>query len=507
MDNLLNLESLCFTRCFMDSTEECGFNGEYILPEYCADVAAVLKCVAEPRLQNRQFSGDKLLLDGVVNVRAVYVDEDRCRLHSVEFSVPYSCTLHGIGGGESSSAFFDISPKYVNCRVTGPRRLEVFGAIQINASSFENENATIAVPTGQEGFHTRQSPVELSQLIGSAEKVVTISEALEFPDSLPASERLLGGTCTVLAKEWKLLNGKVIVRGVLQIHQLYTDDYEKGSIHSLDFEVPYSQIVDVPGVQEGHLCCGDVHVLTDTEYCSVGPDGGNTLLEVTVKLMLQVHVYENKQVEMLTEAYHTQYPIEQDVKEMELRTYCGCSNESTVLPMVLDITEAPLQEIVDVWVSPQSQTVKVENQVAILGGTMAITVLGREKDGNLVCLEKTEEYRMEFPVLGNEARAHLCVQGLHYRAVDGKMEVQVSLCVRLWQYQVTQMSVVQGVCLKEDQPYPKTRAGALLYYAQPGESLWEIGKSCHTSPELIRQENDSVSEVVTSPCVLMVPIV
>lgn len=507
MDNLLNLESLCYSRCLADGTEECGFNGDYILPEYCANIASVLKCTAEPRLQSRQFSGDNLLLDGVVNLRVVYVDEERCRLHSVEFSVPYSCTLHGIGGGESVPVFFDFATKYVNCRVTGPRRLEVFGAVQINVCAYDNITTKRAVPAEQEGLHTRQNTVKTSRLVGFSEKVITVSEALEFPESLPAAERLLGGTCTALAKEWKVLNGKVIARGVVQIHQLYTDNHEKGSTHCLDFEVPFSQILDVPGVQEGHLCCGEILLLTDTEYCSVGPDGGNTLLEINVKMMLQVHVYEKNETQMLVEAYHTQYPIEQDLEDVEFRAYSGCSHEQTVLPMLLDVSDVPLQEIVDVWVSPQSTMVTVENQVAAISGTMAITLLGRGADGDLVCLEKAEEYRMEFPSLGNEAKAHLCVCGLRYRAVDGKLELQVSLCVRLWHYCVAQMVVVREIRLNTDQPYPSSRAGALLYYAQPGESLWEIGRACHTSPELIRQENESVSEIVTAPCVLMVPMV
>ena len=507
MGNLLSLEPVCYARCFMDTTEECGFNGDYTLPEYCPDIAVVLKCLSVPRLQSRQFSGDNLLLDGAVDLRVVYLDEGRGHIHSVEFSVPYSCTLHGSEESVTTPVFFDFSTKYVNCRATSPRRLEVHGAVQVCAQAYGNCDMQRAVPTQKDGLYTRNGTALTSKLVGSAEKIVTVSEVLEFPETLPAAEMLLGGSCKVLAKEWRVLSGKVIVRGALLIHQLYTDNTDTGTTHCLDFEVPFSQILDVAGVREGHLCRGDIQLLTDTERCSVGPDGGNTLLEVTAKLMIQVHMYESGELPLTLESYHTQYPVEQDFEECEYQAFCGCRNEQTVLPMQIELPEQQLQELVDVWMQPQNVTTVVENHTAIIGGTMLVSVLGRDREGEIAYFEKAEEFRVEFPCDGNEVKVKISVSELRYRAVDGKLEVQASLCIRLCVYHTTHAKTVSSLRLDTERPYVKTKASALLYYAQPGETLWEIGRECHTSPEMIQKENETVEDKVSVPCVLFVPIV
>ena len=507
MDNILNLETVNHFQCLLNGVEECGFNGDYMLPEYCPDIAVVLKCMAFPRLQSRQFSGDKLLLDGVVNLRVLYLDEERRHIHSVEFSVPYSCVFRV---GEECNAIpvmLDFATKYVNCRATNPRRIEVHGAVQVNAQAYGNKSAQIAVPGTCEGLHTRCDSMEISELIGMAEKVVTVSEVLEFPETLPAAEMLLGGTCTVLAKEWKVLTGKVIVRGVLLIHQLYTDDQETGTTNCLDFEVPFSQILDVSGVREGHLCCGDIQILTDTERCLVGPDGGNTLLEITAKMMIHLYAYECSEMPLLLEAYHRNHPVEQEFEEIECKAFCGCRYEQTVLPMAISMPEQPLQELVDVWVQPQNAIASVEHKTATIVGTLTISALGKDREGEIVYFEKTEEYRLEYPCVGNEAQVKVNISEIRYRSVDGKLEIQVGLCVWLCQYQTTPIKVVRSLRINSDQSYPQTKAGVILYYAQAGESLWEIARDCHTSPELIRAENETIAETIMSPCVLLLPIV
>jgi len=507
MESLLNFESVEHSRCLLDGMEECGFNGEYTLPEYCPDMAVVLKCWAEPRLQSRQFSADKLLLDGVVNLRVIYLDEGRCHVHSVEFSVPYSCALHGCEACDSSPVFYDLTTKYVNCRATNARRLEVHGAVQVSAQAYGNVQSQIAVPVDNEGLYTRCDCIKTSRLLGSAEKIMTLSEVLEFPQSLPAAEMLLGGTCTALVKEWKVLNGKVIARGVVKIHQLYTDDQQEGTTQCLDFELPFSQIVDVIGAHEGSLCCGDVLVLSDMERCSVGPDGSNTLLEVTVKLMLQLQLYEVGETSLLREAYHTQYPIEQKYEEVERKTFCDCQTEQAVLPVLLDIPDAECREILDVCVVPQNTMSVMENHLVTISGTLMLSVLGRNREGEILYFEKGEEYRLEFPGVGNESKVKVHVSDLHYRVVDGKIELQVGLAVWLCHYQLDKVSQVCALRLCTDQAYPSTKTSALLYYAHPGESLWDIARDCHTSPQLLCQENELTGDVVVNPCVLLVPLV
>ena len=129
MDNLLNKQSLTLTQNVVTRYEECAVSGEYSLPEYCPDVSSVLKCTIQPRMINRQQSGDQLLIDGEACVRVLYLDEERKCLRCVEFVLPFTCGVRGVQSMGVNMPVLHLSTKYANCRVVTPRRIEVRGAV------------------------------------------------------------------------------------------------------------------------------------------------------------------------------------------------------------------------------------------------------------------------------------------------------------------------------------------------------------------------------------------
>ena len=135
MEQLLKKKSMRLTCCALDKQEECPISGEYTLPEYCPDVAVILKCFAYPHIQNRQWSGDQWLLDGTAVIRVLYLDEERRRLRSLEFTQSFSCTRRGEGRADNAAVQVELSTKYLSCRAVSPRRVEVRGAILVRGKA------------------------------------------------------------------------------------------------------------------------------------------------------------------------------------------------------------------------------------------------------------------------------------------------------------------------------------------------------------------------------------
>ena len=52
-----------------DDCDERPVDSDFVLPDYCPDIAAVLKCTLEPVIQNKQLSGDRVSADGVAFLR------------------------------------------------------------------------------------------------------------------------------------------------------------------------------------------------------------------------------------------------------------------------------------------------------------------------------------------------------------------------------------------------------------------------------------------------------
>lgn len=508
MDELLRRQTVTVSRSVLDAREEYLFSGDYVLPEYCPDVAVVLKCRITPRVQNRRISGEQLQLDGTAAVQVLYLDEERQCVREAEFSQPLSCTLRAEGIGESALVRVSMTPEYVNCRATSPRRLEVRGSFAVLAQADAAVTVELATPQEENGLYVQTAQASLSLPRASAEKIVALSEVLDFDSELPEAEQLLGGECTAAVQECKLLAGKAIVKGQVIVHRLYTDDSAKGTTHALDYTMPFGQILDLEGAQEGMLCTADVSILSDAERCVLNASGQSAALEVNARLLLQVQVYEPSTVPLVLDAYHTGYPVTLERQELSLRTPVGCLRQTATVQKSLDLPADNLQELIDVWVQPSAMPAVCDNGRVQLPGRLLVCMLVRDTDGVIAYYERPEEFSLEYTAQGSEAQAAFAAMGVGYTAASGKLELRVNLAVSVTLFGRVEQRVVSEASLREDQPYPPQKAAVKIYYAQPGERVWDIARDCHTAPAFIREENHLTgnNDTLTAKTVLIVPM-
>jgi hypothetical protein len=90
--------------------------------------------------------------------------------------------------------------------------------------------------------------------------------------------------------------------------------------------------------------------------------------------------------------------------------------------------------------------------------------------------------------------------------VDNKLELQAKLCVCVSEYESCQHATIAELRLEEDKPYPPQTASTIFYYAECGESVWDIGRFCHASPESILKENEMKDDQIRESTVLIVPV-
>lgn len=504
MEPLLNMHSIRLSKRALDQQEECPITGEYVLPEYCQDIAVILKCFAYPRIQNRQWSSDQLLVDGTTVVRVLYLDEERRCVRSLEFMQPFSCYLRGASGLDNSVSV-EVSTKYLNCRALGPRRVEVRGAVTVAAIAEQAAPYDLAEPSRQADLYTRCEDVEITTPCTLIEKILTINDSLEFDSSLPPAEMLLGGECRAVIKECKLLAGKAIVKGYIYVHQLYTDSLESEHTHCLNFIVPFSQILDAADATEGLPCKASVQFLSDTERCGIGPDGQNTMLEISVKLLLQVQVYRREQVSLLGDAFHCHYPLVAQTEKLDVSAFIGQRFEETKLSLQLSIPRGEWRDILDVYIASDEPHCECENGKALVKGRLQIGLLVRDADGELGYHELFENYTTEYVCEGNDVVIQMALMDIKYRVVEDKLELVLSFNVCISVSQRWQREVITDLKLQEP-AYSPNKAAALLYFADAGETVWNIARICRASPDAIRRENALTDEQIEENCVLLVPL-
>ena len=57
-----------------DGVQECPVDTEYTLPDYCADIQKILKCIVTPEVTSVSAAGDSLTIDGCTSMHVLYLD-------------------------------------------------------------------------------------------------------------------------------------------------------------------------------------------------------------------------------------------------------------------------------------------------------------------------------------------------------------------------------------------------------------------------------------------------
>ena len=469
----------------------------------------MLKCLVTPHIQSRRWSGDVLTLDGMTVIRVLYLDEERRCVREAEFTQPINCAMRGQSGGEAIPVRAWMTQDYVNCRAISPRRIEVRGGFTVRAVALCAQPLEIPSASASGRLYTKTTSRVLSAPLASAEKIIAVNETLGFDSALPPAEQLLGGDCTAVVVEVKLLTDKAIVKGQIYLHQLYTDDSVNGTTYVLEHTVPFSAIVDADGVRDGQLHTADVCVLTDTEECIAGENGQNTALGFSAKLLVQLHTYDRATMDLVLDAYHPDCPAVLNTQALSLRSLCGAFRQTTTVQKNVALPCEGLREILDAWVTPQQTVGHMDNGRVQLDASMLVSLLVRDADGIIAYYERPEDVRIDcgqaVDAQSCEVQAKLATVGLSYAALGDKLDLRMTVAAAVELWETVQDQVVSDIALQMDEAYPHDVAAMRLYYADAGESVWDIARRCHTSPDAVREENDLRDEVLSAKTVLLIP--
>ncbi len=489
-----------------DDFDERPVDCDFVLPDYCPDIAAVLKCTLKPVIQSKQLSGDRLLVDGQATIRVMYLDEGRKCVRCCEFSQPFTSTFSVKNAGVNACIRATAKTDYVNCRATSPRRLDVHGAFTVKLKITAQGSREVVNEAKGAGMYTRCACLSTSVPAASAEKTFSISEVLDLGSGHQPAEALIRGEAVPRLTDCKLLANKAILKGDIQLKNLYASDVSAGTMETVRHEIPFSQIVDVEGLSDEWLCEVSLSVVASDIHITANQNGENCLLSVTIKLLAQLQCTATEGCEVVTDAYSAQCPLHLETGRLDARHLTHVRRDTSVVKEAFELPPDGVSEIVDVWCEASPLAERCEDGRAFVDGRMLISLLARDPGGAMAYYERPADFTLAFDERCDSMDADLQVTQVEYAIVGGKVELRVELDVARSCYEDQNCLAVTAVSADENASFPPEKAALKIYYAAGGESIWEIAKKCHTSMQAVMEENNLSGEILPEDTMLLVPL-
>ncbi|HBT63621.1 MAG TPA: hypothetical protein DEB10_03025, partial [Ruminococcaceae bacterium] len=424
-----------------------------------------------------------------------------------EITKPFTSTFSVKSGAVNPVIRVTAKTEYVNCRAVSPRRLDVHGAFTVKLKMTAEGGEEVVSTINGDTMYTRKNVVTYSVPVMSAEKNFTVSEVLELGENQPAAEVLIRSECVPVLSDCKIMTNKAIIKGELHISNLYTSDVTTGEARKTRHEIPFSQIIDIEGIDEEWQCDIRPDVISRDIHISSNQNGEGRLLEVNIKMTTAVDCYKTGMCEIVSDAYSSSCPVMLERKRIDTSHLMAIHRDASTIRETFDLPSDGVTNIIDVWcdVSPISE--RCEGGISHIAGRLMIYMLAKDGEGIISFYERPADFNLEYDDNCTSVSSDMAITSVDYNMVGAEqLEIRAQMDVVRRCFSDDSMVAVSSVMVDENAAFPNEKAALKIYYANSGESIWEVAKACHTSMDAVMEENALSGDVLTKDTMLLVPL-
>ncbi len=496
-------------KSIFDQTIEHPIDVDFSLPEYLPEISRILKCTANPMVLSKSVSGAAVSIEGDVAINLLYSDNTG-NVSSFEYVIPFSKIIEL---PQTNVGYVKVALKtnYLNYRPTGKRRMDIHGAIGIIICAKNNEGFPMVSDIEGKYVETLKEEIELTSSCGYFEKNLIIDEELNISDDAPITH-IIRYKATSNIDDAKIISGKIIVKGNLDLHILYSSEkVRKYKIY--DTSIPYSQIIDAPGINDDYSVETDVNISALELKPRTNLSGDVTSLTVEGKLCVTADVYCDEKFEIVTDAFSTFCECDQNFDNVSYSKLCEISEDRFICKKNLEFSDGGLSEILDIWCDIQTGIAKPDNEGFLINGTITICILGIDSDETAVYYEKPLDFSYPCKIENTDSVSKISpnikISNCSYTMQSkDKVEVRVELKTLCKAFMEKSISAVSDIHFNEENLKDNKRSFALVvYYSSNEEKIWSIAKRYNTSVESIKKANNLKCEHINEGQMILIPCI
>lgn len=481
-----------------EETREC------IVPDASPDIEAVLDTDACVLLKRREAERGRVVLEGTVRCSVLYRPESGPAPAVLETELPFQCTAEGEEITPGCGVFALPRVTLAETRTLNPRKVLLRIGLAAEVAVTREKQCTLAGGVASpEQWRVEQLVArrEGSFLLAAAEKPFYCADDLTLPGSKPPIDEVLRFRCCPFAGDARVSGGKLIFKGGVRLLLCYRS--EEGNVETASFELPVSQVLDVPETREQGTFRLDLLV---TEWTLSEPSADGRTVRAELELLAEALLRETKPLTLLTDAYSTAYPCETRTERVtlerllrqELLRGTGRAQAETA-GTVRGVSDATL------FVG-ETFAAREEGAIALTAQCTASVVL---EEGEGVFASYTRRFPVTLRLPAPEgAVCHFTAMPDGVDAVEtvGGVELRAAVAFQVTLLETESAGVLSSLTVAEDSPRaPEGQPSLVLRQVSAGESLWQIAKSYAAPRQEIVEANGLEGESVLSGQLLLIP--
>lgn len=510
MEHEVNKQTIQMNEMAFQTVVEQSVEIDYMLPDYYMDVFKVLKVEMTPHILSEHIAERRLLVDGVTDIKIIYLGAEGNQMHCIEQKQLFSKTIELKEDCADGFASVRVKCDYVNCRAQNSRRLDVRGSMSLMVQVYRNHQVEVLSDCEQLQIHKKQ--VSCSTRRMQVSKEFLVKEELKLGAGKPPIVKVLNYTAQANFTDYKALSNKVICKGDILLHTLYLDE-KLSTPEVMEHLIPMSQVIDCLGVEEHHWCHCFFDVVKYDIDLQVDAEGKSDQFIAEIGLRVYCETAYNEAIEIIDDCYSTLCEVESSTVKHQIESVDRVLQETYLQKHTMKHNQSDLALIYDLRCDVVNSSIKLEGDQLMLLSSLQISALACDNQGvpmsisqNIPSEIKLCERSQPLPI---SFQPSLSVVSCGYHIVSPtEIELRVELSVRGILYYKQEVQLIADVTFDPEKPKKRLDDTTLrLYFADQGENIWKIAKRYNTSVAAILENNVIEDETLNARGMIFIPIV
>ncbi len=487
---------------------------DFIVPDTMSDIAQVILVSGEVQLEPVKTQSEKASIRGKLDFHVLYRREEG-GMQTLGGLIPFEEMVNVPGLEEKDYVSLAWQLEDLHADIINSRKLSVKAIITLEVkveTLFDTEAAVDLAENIQDGqgglapqIEILKRKLEVAVIALRRKDTYRLKEEISLPGSKPAIDRLLWTEMRLMGATARPLDGKVHLEGALMVFAIYEGEGEQSMVQWIEQSIPFSGEVEMQGAMEEMIPAISVRLIHKSLEEKPDYDGEMRELDVDAVIELDIRLYEERELELLSDLYATNREVSLNVGEtcfdQILTRNTGKCRLSERIPM--DGGRRILQ------VCHSTGFVKIDEAVAAEGalsidGVLELQVLYLTDDDGEPIQSQTEmlpfHYDAEAPGISQDSIWYMesSLEQLTVAMVGGdSAEVKAMIVLDLLVLQPTCQQVIRQAELAPlDTAKLREIPGIVGYLVQAGDTLWDIAKRFHTTTDNIILTNNLSSDNV-----------
>ena len=427
---------------------------ESIVPDACPDILRICDTEGVVCLRDKVLQDGRVELSGSVRAALLYLPDGEEGIRRMEVELPFSCTLEHPALTPLCRVVALPRVQGADARLINPRkvlvRVDLAFCVQVYAPVEDDICSGVLAPE-EAGVQQMSEQCDACTTVCVQEKPFTFSDEISLSGSKPEAEELL--KC-----------------------------------------------------RAGEESTCDVYVVLTGLDCALDSGDGRTI-SVSMGLLAQAVVREERTLQMLTDVYSTAFQLTAESRTYTLGRLVEHGEKELTVREILE-TGMLAQEVSDAYVTIGAITQSRDGRRVTLTAEANVTVLYLTEDGARTSI--TRQLQAACPLeLPEEASCSChcgCTAPVFATPTTGGIEVRFPVGFRYTAMTSRTTAAVSAVHMDEGTPRDHSgQPSIVLRMVGNGERLWDIAKSYGTTAQDIMCANALEEDVAPEGQLLLIP--